>query len=181
MPLAAELARLPALLEYDRQALLGGQIWRLWTAHLVHYTPRHALIDGAVLLLAGLIAARRLGAARVATALALGAPFISLGLLLAVPGCGAYRGASGLAVMLAVLAGATLWPGAGRWSRTVLALLPLALAAKIANEALGAVQSPIQGWTNLPPDVAICWQAHLLGAVAGCLAAWRWRAQYSHN
>lgn len=60
-------------------------------------------------------------------------------------------------------------PGAGNMSRMVLALMALSLAAKIAAEALLLAH----GWSDLPADVVISWQAHLLGVLAGALAAWK--------
>ena len=166
MPLAGAA---PELLEFDRHALLAGEIWRLWSAHLVHYSWQQALVDGAVVLVAGLVSARAHGMRYVLAALTAGAPFISIGLLLAAPDCLYYRGASGLAVMLAVMAGAALWPRAGNLSRMVLALMALSLAAKIAAEALLLAH----GWSDLPADVVISWQAHLLGALAGAVATWK--------
>lgn len=160
---------LVAHLEFDRHAILDGECWRLWSGHLVHYSLQQAGVDAAVVLLAGLMAAREAGARRLWITLALGAPLISAGLLLIAPGLWHYRGASALGVMLTVLAGVSLWAGAGGLLRAALALLALALAAKIMAEALGL----LQGWSDLPQDVAIAWQAHLLGAVAGaCAGAW---------
>jgi rhomboid family GlyGly-CTERM serine protease len=159
----------PELLEFDRHALLAGDIWRLWTCHLVHYSWQQALVDGAVVLVAGLIAARAYGVRPMLAALALGAPFISIGLLLVAPDCLYYRGASGLAVMLTVMAGTALWPQAGNLARMALAVMAMSLAAKIAAEALLLTH----GWSDLPPDVLVSWQAHLLGAAAGGAAAWR--------
>ena len=164
-----DFAAASELLEFDRQALLAGDIWRLWTCHLVHYTPQHALLDGAVAAVAGLIAARRLGLRTVGKALAFGAPCIALGLLLAAPELGYYRGASAIAVMLAVMAGLSLWRDADARSRAVLMLMAVALPAKVVAEAVGWTR----GWAGLPPDVAIAWQAHLLGCVAGVIAVAR--------
>jgi len=161
----------PELLEFDRHALLAGEIWRLWTGHLVHYSWRQTLVDGAVALVAGLIAVRAYGLRRLLATMALAAPFISVALLLAAPDCLYYRGSSGLAVMLSVMAGASLWPRAGNVARLALAVMTLSLAAKIAAEALLIAQ----GWSDMPTDVRISWQAHLLGAIAGGVAAWRFR------
>ena len=167
MPDAGHLA---ALLEFDRHAILAGQCWRLWTGHLVHYSAQHALIDVATALVAGLIAAQSFGARRIVLTVALGAPLISLGLLLAAPDCLYYRGASGLAVLLAVVAGASLWHDARAGSaprvRAALMLLAAALAVKIAAETRGWSLD----WSDLPADVAVAWQAHLLSAAAGMAA-----------
>jgi rhomboid family GlyGly-CTERM serine protease len=164
-----DFAGAPELLEFDRQALLAGDIWRLWTCHLVHYTLQHALLDGAVVVVAGLIAAQRLGLRTVARALAFGAPCIALGLLLAAPELHSYRGASGIAVMLSVMAGLSLWRDADHRTRAVLMLMAVVLPAKVVAEAVGWSW----GWSDLPPDVEVAWQAHLLGGVAGVIAVAR--------
>lgn len=163
MPFAAA----PEVLEFDRHAILSGGIWRLWSGHLVHYSAQHALIDIATALVAAVIAAQAFGVRRVLVALTLGAPLISGGLLLTAPDCLYYRGASGLAVMLTVMAGAGLWQRARRPARCALVLLALTLAAKIAAEALGLTLN----WSDLPNDVAVAWQAHAVGALIGAAAA----------
>ena len=80
------------LLELSRHAILAGELLRLCTCHLVHYSLRHALA----------------------------APLIAGGLLLLAPDCWYYRGASGIAVTLVALAAkiaaeasghATAWAG----------------------------------------------------------------------
>ncbi|MQA40923.1 rhombosortase [Rugamonas aquatica] len=158
------------LLEFDRHALLAGQWWRLWTGHLVHYTPQHALIDFAVVLAAAVIvvqlsATPAIGMRRLALALGWGAPFISVGMLLIAPACLTYRGASGIASMLVVMAGGALWPRAARSVRAALVLMAATLLAKIGAEAAGYAH----GLSDLPADVVVAWQAHLLGVVAGAI------------
>lgn len=157
---------MPELLELDRHAILAGEIWRLWTCHLVHYSTQHALIDLATAAAAGAVALPALGWRRLCLAIALTAPLISGGLLLLAPDLSYYRGASGMAVMLAVLAACTLWPRAGKRARTALALLGAVLAVKIGAEAIGYSTA----WSDLPAGVHVAWQAHLLGVVAAAIA-----------
>lgn len=157
MPLAAAAE----LLEFDRQAMLAGEIWRLWTGHLVHYSAQHALVDFATVLIASAIVLPTVGWRRLTLLLAMATPLISAGLLLLAPECLHYRGASGIAVMLVVLAARTLWPRSGMGGRTALLLLAVTLLAKIAAEA-GGLAAP---WSGLPEDVRVVWQAHLLGAI----------------
>ncbi|MTV36783.1 rhombosortase [Duganella radicis] len=153
----------PELLEFDRHAILAGEAWRLWTCHVVHYSSQHALIDLATAAAAATVAQPSLGWRRLGILLAAGAPLIAAGLLLIAPDCLYYRGASGIAVMLAVLAAGTLWPRAATRGRAVLCLLGAALATKIAAEAGGYNA----GWSGLPADVIVAWQAHLFGAIIG--------------
>jgi rhomboid family GlyGly-CTERM serine protease len=166
-----------AHLAYERQAILSGQLWRLWTAHLVHFSWQHAISDTLVLFAATTYACR-LGRPRLAwAALAIGAPVISLALLLAVPEMSEYRGASGLALMMVVLCGALKWPSASRNGRLLLAALGVGVLAKTVAEAYGATT----GAAGLPLDVAVAWQAHAVGALcAAPLAMWHWRGSRSN-
>ena len=154
---------MPELLQFDRHAILAGEIWRLWTCHLVHYSTQHALVDLATALAAGAVALPALGWRRLALIIVLTAPLISAGLLLAAPDLLYYCGASGIAVMLVVLAAGTLWPRAGTRARAALVLLGAALTVKIGAEAFGYST----GWSDLPAGVRVAWQAHLLGTIAG--------------
>lgn len=175
LALAAAPDALQAQLAYDPQAIMAGELWRLWTAHVVHFSWQHAVSDALVLFVATALAERLVPARMVWTALALGAPLIALALLYTAPGMVEYRGASGLAVMMAVLCGALEWRGASGGGRLVLAALGCGLAAKVVAEAFGLSI----GLAGLPQDVAVAWQAHLVGALcAAALAhsphAWGW-------
>jgi Cu-Zn family superoxide dismutase len=166
--LAAAPNWLAAHLAYDRHAILCGELWRLWTAHLVHFSWQHAVSDALVLFAATTLVQRLAGARLAWTALAIGAPGIALGLLWAAPHMTEYRGASGLALMMCVLYGALLWRTAPRL-RWLLAALACGLFAKTTAEAFGF--SP--GLAGLPYGVAVAWQAHALGALyAAALLAW---------
>jgi rhomboid family GlyGly-CTERM serine protease len=61
--LAASLvAAVPALranLIYDRPAVSEGQLWRLWTGHLVHFGWPHLVVDAGLLLIVGWFAERK--------------------------------------------------------------------------------------------------------------------------
>ncbi|MBC7860677.1 MAG: rhombosortase [Burkholderiaceae bacterium] len=155
-----------AWLAYDRQAILAGQVWRLWSAHLVHFSVQHALADALVFFLLAALAERQIGARRLGVCMALGAPLISAGLLLTAPNLAYYRGASGIAVTVAVLAGASLWRVQPA-RRGVLLLLAAIFLIKTACEAFGVASA----LANLPPDVVVAWQAHALGAAWGLLTA----------
>jgi len=41
---------------YDRAAIAGGDFWRIWTGHLVHFGWAHLVVDGGLLLIVGWIA-----------------------------------------------------------------------------------------------------------------------------
>lgn len=156
---------LGASLAYDRHALADGELWRLWTAHLVHYSFAQAAADVVVLLACGALAERAVGSLRILWLLLLAAPLISLGLFVLAPSMAEYRGASGLATACAVLAAALLWQ-MGAWWRLGTAAAASAFAARTLLEALSL---PLTSAT-LPDGVVVAWQAHLLGALAGAVA-----------
>lgn len=154
-----------ASLAWDRGAILAGQWWRLWSAHLVHFGMPHAATDALVLLAAGAIVERRIGPARLLRQLAIAAPGMSLLFFVLMPGLMEYRGASSLAAMLAVGAGVACWPQAGRAQRAMLAGAAAFTAAYALHAALGGT-----AWSSLPQGVLVAWQAHLLGAACGVVS-----------
>lgn len=151
-------------LSCDRHAILQGELWRLWTGHVTHFSLRHALIDSATLLLIGAITEAEFGSRRIALALLVGAPLISIGILLAAPGLSDYRGASSIAVMLATAIGASWWRSRPT-CRAVLGALALGLVTKIGFDAIGMPTT----LTDLPEQVQVAWQGHLLGGALGGL------------
>jgi rhomboid family GlyGly-CTERM serine protease len=158
-------------LAFDRDAILAGEAWRLWSGHLVHFSRQQLGLDVGTLVLAGTLAERQFGTRATAWVLALAMPVLSLGLLVLVPGLAEYRGASGVAILLA------LWGGTGVWYRSphlrsVLGALGLGLLTKIVLDAAGLLPRTVV----LPEGVVVAWQAHLLGAFIGLACAfWQLR------
>jgi rhomboid family GlyGly-CTERM serine protease len=153
-------------LAYDRQAILAGEIWRLWTGHWVHFSTQQLFLDISTLLLAAAVAQREFGTLFITRTLALGMPAISIGLLLVAPELAYYRGASGVVMMLAFAAGAAFWrrrPGL----RAILIMLGLLAATKAVLDAAGFATS----MSGLPDGVRVAWQAHVLGAGMGWASA----------
>ncbi len=89
------LSQLPSALQLDRQAILQGQLWRLATGNLVHWSAEHFLLDVGAFLVVGLMYERYLKRQYpwilLASALAVGC-----GVLLFLPEMGVYRGLSGV-------------------------------------------------------------------------------------
>ena len=166
--IGAALAVIPmtSLLAFDRDAILGGELWRLWTGHLVHFSTRQLVIDMGSLFLVGCIAEKEFGSRFTAVVLLLAMPAISLGLLLTEPGLTHYRGASGIAMVLALMAATTLWHQRPKL-RTILAIIGLTLTCKSMLDAAGLLPQA----SNLPEGIQVAWSAHVLGAAIGWLAA----------
>jgi rhomboid family GlyGly-CTERM serine protease len=151
-------------LRYDRQAILAGQIWRLFTGHLVHLGWPHLLVNLAGLAVVWALVGSALSNSRwVATSLAC-ALAVSLGLLVFSPTVARYVGLSGVLHGL-MAAGAVVQCRAGMqkawWVLGV-------LAVKLAWEQLAG---PLPGSASAAGGRIIV-DAHLYGALAGLLAAW---------
>src|SRR5262245_61940105 len=134
---AAALAALclPAeLCEYQRAAVARGELWRLASVQLVHWTPRHAALDLAVPPGACAALERR---SRTAAA---GALLASLAAVAAAVHWGApelarFRGASGLASGLVAALIVELLCTGGRAARALAAAAGVLFGAKLALEA----------------------------------------------
>ena len=96
LPHAAEAGRsLLEWLEFDRQAILQGQLWRLITGNLVHWSVEHFLLDVGPFLIVGLLYERPVRRQYpwflLGSALAIGAS-----VLVFLPAVETYRGLSGV-------------------------------------------------------------------------------------
>lgn len=148
-------------LEYRREEILSGEVWRLLSGHWVHYSTRHALQDGFAL---AALAYALGGERRLLRRLLLIALLLSGFLLVAAPDMVAYRGASGLVMALAGMLLSALWTTQPTW-RPGIAAIALLLCGKILADALG-VGGDLVG---LPDGVQIAWQAHAIGLGLGLL------------
>ncbi len=143
-------------MQFDRGAIAGGEIWRLWTGQLCHWSSLHLVGNLAAVAALTVIAGKPLR--RWLALLPLAAPLLSLALLSLLPELQTYRGLSGLVAVLVV--GVAIDGGMiGR-------IAALAWGAKLAFDAISGTPSPL-----LPAGIATTWQAHLAGFLLG-LTAW---------
>ena len=143
-------------MQFDRDAIAGGEIWRLWTGQLCHWSLLHLLGNLAAVGAFAVIAGKPL--LRWLALLPVAAPLLSLVLLSLMPGLQIYRGLSGLVAMLVV--------GVAMDGGLIGRVLALAWGAKLAFDAIAGTPSPF-----LPEGIATTWQAHLAGFLLG-LSAW---------
>jgi rhomboid family GlyGly-CTERM serine protease len=146
------------------EAIFSGEWWRLWTGHFVHFSLLHGIADLGAVLVCGLYVEHR-WPARAYALLWLCAPLLlSCSLLLTAPELAEYRGASALAAMFATIAGLALWREQPRlrWALLVLGTL---FALKTLIDAL-KLPLPLTV-TDLPSDVQVVWQAHVIGMLLG--------------
>lgn len=151
---------------YRRTELASGQLWRLWTGHLVHFGWQHLAADLAVLLASGMwieILAPR----TTRWLFLLAPPAISTLLFVADPKLAFYGGLSGVAVgVLVLLALVQLHRdrASPRWFwPAVLAVVTI----KICVEGVSA--APLVA--GFSPDIKVSTLAHL-GGIACALLAW---------
>lgn len=156
-----------SLLIYDREAILAGELWRLFSGHWVHFSATHLGCNLAVLAVAGLILESGT-AARTARLLLVTPWFISAGLLVGEPQLSCYGGLSGLATAAVIALALDAFarrrhdPRAG-WTAALLLLL---FGLKTAFEwhthrALFAFDANA-GYTVVP-------LSHLLGGLAALI------------
>lgn len=102
--LAIASPTLTRLLEFDRGALLRGELWRLVTGHLTHWNLEHLFWDLATFLVLAIVSLRR-SIRNTLTCLLSGALAISLSILAWQPEIVCYRGLSGIdSALFALLA-----------------------------------------------------------------------------
>lgn len=156
-----------ASLEYDRTLVLGGEVWRLLTGNLVHWSVGHLALDAAAFLVVGLllepVQGPRYPAVLLGSALAVG-----FALLAFLPGITVYRGLSGVATgqfAAAVLEGLRR---SRHWRESVLLLGAGALLLfKLVHEsATGVMMFAAATHAEIGQPVPL---AHVAGAI-GALA-----------
>lgn len=160
-------------LQYDRVAILDGQIWRLFTGNWVHLGWGHLAEDMAGYVLLWLLFEQELPGWRCPVLITVGAIGVGLGLLLGDPELRWYVGISG-ALNTLWMAGAMLLMTKRDWLGWVLALF---LVLKLVYEqSLGPLP-----WSVATTGGPVVVDAHLWGAltgatlVAGVLLGSRWK------
>jgi rhomboid family GlyGly-CTERM serine protease len=141
-------------------AATHGEVWRLWSGHLVHYDFRH-LMTNAIAIVVPIALIDRRSRGSILLSMTILAPMISLALL-----NGArfdeYRGASAVALAVWVASALILLRGQSPSDRhTGAALIALAIG-KLVFETAGA--------GHLWSEVAPLPLAHIAGAIAGVIA-----------
>jgi rhomboid family GlyGly-CTERM serine protease len=145
-------------LRYDRTALAQYQGWRLISAHLVHLSVWHALLDSAGLVLIWSLFAREFSPRRWLGILLGSALAIDAGLWFLTPTVDWYLGASGV-LHGALAAGAVAWYRRGDAMGAAVLVL---LVAKLIYEQLHGTSVLAEGLPLVP-------QAHLYGALGGLI------------
>ena len=169
------------LLELNREAVAGGQVWRFATGHLVHGSRYHLGLDLAAWVLAGLLFEAGLGR-RYWAVLAVSAVFIDAGFLYLQPELAAYCGLSGILNGI-MAAGALALHRSSRFrgetgQATLYFWVLVGILGKIAVEGLGGAPlfSEVHRLGATPVPLA-----HALGALGAVLTLCRTRLRPSRD
>ncbi len=155
------------MLEYSRQSIAAGEVWRAFTGHWTHGSADHLAWDALVFAVLGCALVRRSRATFWWT-VAGSAVAISFALFAIEPQWETYRGLSGIDAALFAALAATLWrDGKRREDRHLAAGALLLLGAKIVFEL--ATGSTL--FATAVPGHQVVPLAHLAGLAAGLLVA----------
>lgn len=153
-------------LEYHREAVAAGELWRLVTGQLVHWSTPMLAADVGVILLAGFLLARR---SRRLLVLCIPVSVAAVGVAVhsLAPELIRYRGSSGIASALVIVCALDLAHSPDT-RRTGIAVAGL-FGAKAGFEAATGVSISS---STLPPGVVVASIAHVAGAASGAVVWW---------
>lgn len=156
-------------MQYDRAAIAAGELWRVATCHLAHWSLDHLIWDVLALVLLGLLCEGRDRRA-FAWCVGLSAAATPLGVWTLLPELPFYRGLSGIdSALFALLSVTTLRDSRSQhrfvWSAGCLVVL-LAFVVKVAYEFTTGTSLFVDSTASDMVPVPL---AHLVGAAIGAL------------
>jgi rhomboid family GlyGly-CTERM serine protease len=151
---------------YERSAVVQGELWRIFSAHFVHYSNSHLLGDMLILFPAALLAELR-SRKELVQCLAVSASAVGVAVFIFEPGVWRYAGASGVSYGLLVFVAMCGLHGNPRWRKVCVVILVL-VAGKLAAENLFGWR-PVN-WESEAGFVTVT-LAHITGAASG-LSVW---------
>jgi len=154
-----------ALLTWDRDAIVAGEWWRLWTVYFTHTYFLQLIINSVVIALTGLMMAPFIRWRHILLSVLVAMPLMMGVLMVVMPGLMAYRGASGLAAMMAMIAVWFLILESKRFSLSywVGVILVLLFVATLGIEGLMVNARAGHGLSGLRVD----WMMQCFGALVG--------------
>lgn len=156
---------LSASFVYDRQLIRSGELWRLVTGHLVHFSASHLCLDLCGFLLAAWHCSRK-GYRHVPAVIVIAAVATTATIFLLQPDMARYGGLSGIAnalVVYAVVRGFS----EGEGTRWLSAAVLIVCCGNIGSQLLGS--GTMLAVTDQPFVPAA--SAHLVGALTGTAVA----------
>tara|TARA_R110002167_G_scaffold366280_1_gene594253 strand:+ start:511 stop:1107 length:597 start_codon:yes stop_codon:yes gene_type:complete len=157
-------------LELDRQQVLSGEIWRIWTGHLVHTNSSHFALNIVAAIIIYFTFFTRIKLGELLLCGFVFAALISVALLRLYPSLGWYNGLSGLLHALVAYFSLRLARDEDKmfWAGLVI------IWVKVLVEAIRA-QS---GYESLVGDMTVITEAHLIGAFFGTVTAFFYMAYW---
>lgn len=151
------------VLEFDRQQILSGEIWRLWTGHLVHSNSSHFALNIMAAVIIYFTYITRIKSGELLLYSSVFALLISVTLLCIYPSLGWYNGLSGLLHALVAYFSVRLAREEGKifWAGLVIVWVKVLVEAILAHS----------GYENLVGDMTVITEAHLIGAFFGTVTA----------
>lgn len=152
------------VLVYDRSAIDDGQLWRIWSGHMVHFGWPHFLADAGLFLLLGRVLKHNHPVAS-RVALALMPVAIAIGIYMFDSAMPRYAGLSGMNVGLLVFLACKGWQKS--WTDW---FWPAVLGIHVLEVVLEIAQKHGVGGAMIPfddPSVHVATSAHIAGAVFG--------------
>ena len=153
-----------ALFVYDRNLISDGEVWRLASAHLVHYSRSHLLNNIAVLIPAAWLVESR-SRVDLLCVVCVSIFAISATVWFLEPGIDRYAGASGVSLALLTFAGLRGLETVGYW-RGVSAFVLVVIAAKLIAETMFGWQ--LVDWKQAEGFVPVA-SSHVAGALSALL------------
>lgn len=153
-----------ALFVFDRNLISDGEVWRLASAHLVHYSRSHLLNNLVVLIPVAWVVETR-SRAELLWVVCVSMFAISATVWFLEPGIERYAGASGVSLALLTFAGLRGLETVGYW-RSVSAFVLAVIAAKLLAETLFGWQ--LVDWEQTEGFVPVA-SSHAAGAFSALL------------
>ncbi|RLL52858.1 hypothetical protein D8Y20_06310 [Mariprofundus sp. EBB-1] len=155
-------------MDLNREAIAGGEYWRLWTAQLTHYKLYPLIMNSVIIAVMGLVVRRFAKEYQVALSLLIAMPAMTGLMFIMVPGFTVYRGAFGVAAVIAMMG---IWFliletrrfSLGYWAGIALFLL---FVSKVGMETM-AVFSPLHAHPLL--SVRMDWLMQCIGVLIGLM------------
>jgi len=156
-------------LAYDRTAIQAGEIWRLLTGHLTHYSAEHLLWDALMFVVLGVLVERRHRCSFVSTVLA-SATAITAVLWFAHPEVAAYRGLSGIDSALFTHAAILLYIDGRRFNRPLVRRISALLLAGFVAKLIYELASGSTLFVDSTAFVSLA-SVHAVGGFVGLISA----------
>jgi rhomboid family GlyGly-CTERM serine protease len=164
-------------LEYQRDTIAGGQLWRLITGHFAHWTAAQFGCDALAFFVLGTAVEIIVGWRWLLMVALLSAGAISGGIWIAKPDVAVYRGLSGIASALLVALGVLLLrrgtQDRDRPAALAAATLLLAIALKTAMEAVTGSPLIVSEDEAFRPILLTHWLGSACGL--GVSLLWQWK------